>query len=362
MPKPGNNVSVGSLLGVALGCLLAAAGCGGDQGTTLLNVSYDPTREFFKEYNEVFAAHWAEKTGERVVFQVSNGGSGKQARSVLEGLEASVVTLALAYDIDAISRQGGLLPADWQKRLPHNSCAYTSTIVLLVYKQNPRGIEIRDWDDLVQPSVEVVTPNPKTSGGARWNYLAAWGYVLKRELGDLKKLNDPRQAEAVAAAHRAAHEFVSQMFRRVKKLDTGARGSTMSFTQGIGDVLLAWENEALWVVNSPGGEKFKIVYPSVSIRAEPPMSLVDQVVDRNGTREVAQAYLEYLYSAEGQTLAAKHHYRPAEPDKVPRELLKQFADIELFGVDDVFGGWQQAQQTHFAEGGTCTAVLEGMGK
>ncbi len=299
---------------------------------TLLNASYDPTREFYQDYNAAFAAYWKRKTGEEVIVNQSHGGSGKQARAVIDGLEADVVTLALAYDIDAIAEKGNLLPKNWQSRLPDHSAPYTSTIVFLVRKGNPK--QIKDWDDLVRPVISVITPNPKTSGGARWNYLAAWGYGLKH-YGDEAK----------------ARAFVAQLFQHVPVLDTGARGATVTFVErGIGDVLIAWENEALLAVKELGQGRVEIVAPSLSILAEPPVAVVDQVVDRRGTRAVAQAYLEYLYSEEGQTIAAKHYYRPRLAS-VARASTQPFPAVTLFTIDDVFGGWQQAQQTHFSDGG-----------
>ncbi|QZA34264.1 sulfate ABC transporter substrate-binding protein [Hydrogenibacillus sp. N12] len=298
----------------------------------LLNVSYDPTREFYAEYNQAFAAYWKNKTGQPVTVQQSHGGSGKQARAVIDGLKADVVTLALAYDIDAIA-EVGLIDKDWQKRLPHNSSPYTSTIVFLVRAGNPKGI--KDWDDLVKPGVEVITPNPKTSGGARWNYLAAWGYALKKFGGD----------EAQTKA------FLASLYRNVPVLDTGARGSTTTFVErGVGDVLIAWENEAFLALQEFGKEKFDIVVPSISILAEPPVAVVDKVVDEKGTRDVAEAYLEYLYSEEGQTIAAKHFYRP-RLESVAKRYPDRFPKLELFTVDEVFGGWKKAQETHFADGG-----------
>lgn len=317
---------------------------------SILNVSYDPTRELYQEYNAAFADYWKEKTGQTVAVTQSHGGAGKQARAVIDGLQADVVTLALAYDIDAISEKSGLLPSDWQKRLPHNSCPYTSTIVFLVRKGNPKGI--KDWNDLVRPGIEVITPNPKTSGGARWNYLAAWAYALKRELGDLGKLTDPGQALQVAAAEEKARQFVTELFQRVPVLDSGARGSTNTFVQrNIGDVLLAWENEAFLAVHELGPDKFDIVVPSISILAEPPVTVIDKWGDQHGTREVAKAYLEYLYSPVGQRLAAKHYYRPVDPKDVDPETLKRFPEVERVSIDTVLGGWQKAQKTHFADGG-----------
>lgn len=323
----------------------------------LLNVSYDPTRELYAEVNRQFAQYWQGKTGQTVSIRMSHGGSGKQARSVIDGLEADVVTLALAYDIDSIARNGGLIAPDWQSRLPDKSAPYTSTIVFLVRKGNPKGI--KDWDDLVKPGVSVITPNPKTSGGARWNYLAAWGYVLKRELGDLARLHDPKQAEAVAAAQGKARQFVTELFGRVPVLDSGARGSTMTFVQrGIGDVFLSWENEAFLAIHELGRDQFEIVVPSVSILAEPSVALVDRVVDKRGTRQAAEAYLQYLYSPAGQTAAAKHFYRPRNGKGVPEDLLRQFPRLELFTVDEVFGGWQKAQAEHFDDGGVFDAIYK----
>ena len=300
---------------------------------SLLNVSYDPTREFYQDFNAAFAKYWKNKTNETVTVKQSYGGSGKQARSVIDGLEADVVTLALAYDVDALADKAKLIPADWQKRLPHNASPYTSTIVFLVRKGNPK--QIRDWNDLTKPGVAVITPNPKTSGGARWNYLAAWGYALKQPGGN----------EA------GARDFVKQLFANVKVLDSGARGATTTFVErGIGDVLVAWENEAYLAIKELGPDKFDLVTPSVSILAEPPVSIVDKVVDRRGTRKVATAYLEYLYSPEGQTLAGDNYYRPRDA-KIAARYAKQFAPVKLFTIDDVFGGWTNAQKTHFADGG-----------
>jgi len=340
----------GAELWLMAGMLVVAAGNAHAEVKTILNVSYDPTREFYQEFNAEFAKHWKQISDEAIEIRQSHGGAGKQARAVIDGLEADVVTLALAYDIDAIAENAKLLPADWQSRLPHNSAPYTSTIVFLVRKGNPKGI--RDWDDLLKPGVEVITPNPKTSGGARWNYLAAWGFVLKRELGDLSKLNDPAHASEVAAAQKKAQDFVSALFKKVPVLDSGARGSTTTFVQrGIGDVFLSWENEAFLALNEFGSDKFEIIVPSLSILAEPPVTLVDKFADKHGTRKVATAYLEYLYSPIGQRLAAKHHYRPVNPDGVDAAELARFPTVNLFRIDDVFGGWQKAQKTHFSDGG-----------
>jgi sulfate/thiosulfate-binding protein len=326
---------------LAAAIALATAGIAGPaaaKDVTLLNVSYDPTRELYQDFNAAFARHWKAKSGDTVSVKQSHGGSGKQARSVIDGLEADVVTLALAYDIDELAAKAKLIPADWQKRLPHNSAPYTSTIVFLVRKGNPKGI--KDWDDLVKPGVQVVTPNPKTSGGARWNYLAAWGYALK-------KTGSPQQAQA----------FVGKLLANVPVLDSGARGSTTTFVErGIGDVLLAWENEALLSLKELGPAKLDIVAPSLSILAEPPVAVVDKVVDKRGTRDVAQAYLQYLYSPEGQDLAGQNYYRPIDP-AAAQKYARQFPKVTLFTIDEVFGGWAKAQKTHFADGGTFDQVF-----
>jgi len=344
------------LFGVVLvTAVLAVTGCARrGNALVLLNVSYDPTRELYQEINEAFAKDWFEKTGETVEIRQSHGGSGKQARAVMEGLEADVVTLALAYDIDSIATRTQLIDQNWQDRLPHRSCPYVSTIVFLVRKGNPKNI--RDWNDLTRPDVEVVTPNPKTSGGARWNYLAAWGYALRRSLGDLKKAKD-LNSPAVAQAQKEAKEFVRQIFARVKVMDTGARAATNTFAQrGIGDVLIAWENEALLTVKELGADKFEIVVPSVSILAEPPVAVVDQVVDRRGTRQVAEAYLQFLFGIEAQRIIARHYYRPTLPE-VAQEFAGQFPQLELFTIDDVFGGWQTAQKEHFDDGGLFDQIM-----
>lgn len=332
-------------------CIAALIAPGSDAKVIeLLNVSYDPTRELYREFNEEFARYWREKTGDVVNIRQSHGGSGSQARAVISGLEADVVTLALAYDIDAISRLAGLLPPDWQSRLPFNSSPYTSTIVFLVRRGNPKGI--RDWDDLVRPDVTVITPNPKTSGGARWNYLAAYGFALRKALGSFAKLGDPRYREEVEAAHASAREFVARLFRNVPVLDTGARGSTNTFVQrGLGDVLLAWENEAFLALNEFGPANFEIVVPSLSILAEPPVAVVDANVKKHGTEAVAEAYLEFLYSPAGQALVAKHYYRPVMPEYAAEEDRKRFPDLELFRIGDVFGDWDAAQKEHFDDGG-----------
>ncbi|WP_145538409.1 sulfate ABC transporter substrate-binding protein [Yersinia kristensenii] len=317
--------------GVGLSLLLLASGAIA-KDIQLLNVSYDPTREFYQDYNQAFSKYWQEKTGDKVTVRQSHGGSGKQATSVINGIEADVVTLALAYDVDAIAERGRI-DKDWIKRLPDNSAPYTSTIVFLVRKGNPK--QIHDWSDLVKPGISVITPNPKTSGGARWNYLAAWGYALEHNNNDQAK----------------AQEFVKQLYKNVEVLDSGARGATNTFVErGIGDVLIAWENEALLAVNEVGKDQFDIITPSVSILAEPTVSVVDKVVDKRGTREVADAYLKYLYSPEGQTIAAKNYYRPRDP-AVAAKFANEFPKLKLFTIDDVFGGWTKAQQVHFATGG-----------
>jgi sulfate/thiosulfate transport system substrate-binding protein len=301
---------------------------------SLLNVSYDPTRELYDDFNKAFAAYWKGKTGDTVVVNQSHGGSGKQARSVIDGLGADVVTLALAYDIDALAKQAQLIPANWQSRLPANSSPYTSTIVFLVRKGNPKNI--RDWGDLARPGVAVITPSPKTSGGARWNYLAAWAWALKQ----------PGGSEATAES------FVKRLYKNVPVLDSGARGATVTFVErGIGDVLLAWENEAYLAVKELGPNKFDVIAPSLSILAEPPVSIVDKVVDKHGTRAVAEEYLRYLYSKEGQEIAAKHFYRPRDPE-IAAKHAAQFPNIPLVTIDEAFGGWARAQATHFADNGT----------
>lgn len=299
---------------------------------TLLNVSYDPTRELYQEFNAAFAKHWQAKNNEKVTIKQSHGGSGKQARSVIDGLEADVVTLALANDINAIAEKAKLLPEDWQKRLAFNSTPYTSTIIFLVRKGNPKGI--KDWDDLARPGVAVITPNPKTSGGAQWNFLAAWEFG-KRRYGEDK-----------------AQGFISNIYRNVPVLDSGARGSTTTFVErAVGDVLISWENEAFLALKEYGSDKFEIVIPSLSILAEPPVAVVDKVVDKRGTRQIAEAYLQYLYSEEGQEIVAKHFYRPTNP-KVAEKHAGKFPKVELFKIDDSFGGWKNAHKIHFADGGT----------
>ena len=308
--------------------------------TTLLNVSYDPTREFYQDFNRAFAEHWKQESGESVTIQQSHGGSGKQARAVIDGLDADVVTLALAADIDAIAEKSKKLAEDWQSRLPNSSSPYTSTIVFIVRAGNPKGIQ--DWGDLAKQGVAVITPNPKTSGGARWNYLAAYGWALDEFGGDEAK----------------AEAYLGDLFRNVPVLDTGARGSTTTFAQrGIGDVFLSWENEAFLVLNEFGADNFEVVVPSKSILAEPPVAVIDGNVDAKGTRKVAEAYLEYLYSPTGQALAAKHFYRPSKPELAAPEDLARFPEIELFGIDR-FGGWKEAQATHFGDGGVFDQIYK----
>jgi sulfate/thiosulfate transport system substrate-binding protein len=316
-------------LPIVAGLLWASSSFAAD--VTLLNVSYDPTRELYADFNKAFSAAYQQETGKSVEIKQSHGGSGSQARAVVDGLQADVVTLALAYDIDAIAAKG-LIGSDWQKRLPQNASPYTSTIVFLVRKGNPKALG--DWSDLIKPGVEVITPNPKTSGGARWNYLAAWGYALKK-FGSADN----------------AKQFVADVYRNVPVLDTGARGATVTFVErGVGDVLLAWENEALLALREFGEGKFEIVYPSLSILAEPPVAVVDGVADKKGTRIVADAYLQHWYTKQGQEIAARNFYRPRDPE-VAKAYEKSFASIQLFTIDDVFGGWAKAQKDHFAEGG-----------
>jgi sulfate/thiosulfate-binding protein len=316
------------LLALAAGTLASA------RNIELLNVSYDPTRELYTDFNKAFAAHWQAKTGDTVTIKQSHGGSGKQARSVIDGLAADVVTLALAGDVDALVTNGRYIPADWQKRLPHNSAPYTSTIVFLVRGGNPKGI--KDWDDLAKPGVSVITPNPKTSGGAQWNYLAAWEFARRKFGGDDK-----------------AKEFVRAIYKNVPVLDSGARGSTTTFVQrGIGDVFISWENEAFLALKEFGADKFQIIVPSLSILAEPTVTVVDKVVKKKGTEAVAKAYLEYLYTEEGQDIAGRHFYRPAVSETAKAKYAAQFPQIELFTIDAAFGGWTKAKKDHFADGGT----------
>lgn len=347
-------------LGAAIAVLQSGCGpssaTGKSEGTatvTLLNVSYDPTRELYREFNEAFARHWHEQTGQTVEIRQSHGGSGSQSRAVIDGLEADVVTLALAADIDAIAEHAQLLPRDWQGRLPHNNAPYTSTLVFLVRAGNPKGIH--DWSDLTRPNVQVITPNPKTSGVARWNYLAMWGWALRRELGNdwRAKLNDPSQAANVASAQRAAQSYVEAVYRNVPVLDRGARASTNTFIQRrIGDVLINWENEALLGANALDAAGVAIVVPPVSILAEPVVAVVDRNVDRHGTREAAGAYLEFLYTEVGQDIAGRNYYRPVASKNAQAKYRDQFSQLELFTIDEVFAGWASANATHFAEGGT----------
>jgi sulfate transport system substrate-binding protein len=334
-------VSSGKILFAALLLTAAALVTGAFAAeVTLLNVSYDPTRELYQEYNAAFAKRWAAKTGDSVTIRQSHGGSSKQARSVIDGLEADVVTLALAYDIDAIAEHAKLLPRDWQSRLADDSAPYTSTIIFLVRKGNPKGI--RDWDDLVKPGITVITPNPKTSGAARWNYLAAWGYALKKSGGDEGK----------------AKEFVTRLFRNVPVLDSGARGSTTTFIErGIGDVLINWENEILLAGRDLGKDRFDVVVPSISILAEPAVGLVDRVVDKHGTRAVAEGYLEYLYSEEGQTIAARHYYRPRNA-AVASKFADRFPHLALFTLKEIAGDWERANRLHFADGGLFDRIYQ----
>lgn len=327
-----------SLLVLSLG-LAASTGALAQSEVKLLNVSYDPTRELYVDFNRAFAKHWQETEGQKVTISQSHGGSGKQARSVIDGLEADVVTLALAYDVDALRQEAGLIDDDWVKSLPDNSAPYTSTIVFLVRTGNPKNV--KDWDDLVKPGIEVITPNPKTSGGARWNYLAAWAYAKEKYGSD-----------------DAAKDFITKLFKNVPVLDSGARGATTTFVQrGLGDVFLSWENEAFLALNELGKDKFEIVVPSISILAEPSVAVVDKNVDKRGTRKVAQAYLEFLYSKTGQELAGKHYYRPRNAE-VAAQYKELFPEIKLVTIDDDFGGWQKAQETHFNDGGVFDQIYK----
>ncbi len=354
-------------LALAFVLLSAIPGCGKKQASAdqngaaartieLLNVSYDPTRELYADVGIAFAQHWKEQTGQTVKVSQSHGGSSKQARAVMDGLEADVVTLALAYDIDSISDRAKLLPSAWQKRLPNNSSPYTSTIAFLVRKGNPK--QIRDWGDLVKPGVAVITPNPKTSGSARWNYLAAWGYALKKELGDLSKLKDPAYAKEARAAEEKAREFVTALYKNVPVLDSGARGSTTTFVnREIGDVLINWENEILLGAKELGDGKFEMIVPPISILAEPTVSLVDRNVDKHGTRAAAQAYLEFLYSEKGQELAIKHYFRP-QSQAILAKHPNQFPNVELFTVEQIIGSWKTTQRTHFDDGGVFDRIYK----
>jgi sulfate/thiosulfate-binding protein len=329
------------LFGLALAVAIPLRAPAAPKAITLLNVSYDPTRELYADVNNAFAEQWKKQhNGQEITIKQSHGGSGKQARAVIDGLQGDVVTLALAYDIDAMAQRGKLVPEDWQKRLPNNSSPYTSTIVFLVRKGNPKAI--KDWEDLVKPGVSVISPNPKTSGGARWNYLAAYGYALKKNSGD----------EAKAKA------FVAALFKNVPVLDTGARGATTTFIQrGIGDVLVGWENEAILAMNELGKGEYELVMPSLSILAEPPVTWVDKVVKKRGTEAVAKAYLEFLYTDAGQEIAARHYYRPRN-EAIAKKHEKQFAKVNLFTIDELFGGWQKAQKTHFGDGGVFDQIYQ----
>jgi len=347
------------LFALSLTVIAFAAGCPSSvERNTLLNVSYDPTRELYKEFNQAFMEHYKKETGESIKIEVSHAGSSAQARAVIEGLEADVVTLALAYDIDNIAQKTGDLPMDWQKRLPYNSTPYSSTVVFLVRKDNPKNI--KEWDDLTKPNVEVVVAHPKTSGVARWAYLAGWGYALKKELGDLKKLHDPNAAAEVAAAQAKAKEYITALYKNVKILPPGARTASQAFVQQkTGDVLLDWENQAELTINEFGKGECEIVVPSVSILAEPPVAVIDKNVDRRGTRKVAEAYLEFLYSKEGQEIVAKHYYRPRDEDILDKYTERgNFVSVEMFTIDDVFGGWQKAQQEHFDNDGVFDQIYE----
>ena len=326
-------VLLGAMISIGLTPAVAA-------DVSLLNVSYDPTRELYQDFNKAFAKQYNAATKEKVTIRQSHGGSGKQARSVIDGLEADVVTLALAYDIDEIAERAKLLAPDWQKKLPSNAAPYTSTIVFLVRRGNPKGL--KDWDDLVKTGVSVITPNPKTSGGARWNYLAAWGYADKKFAGDQSK----------------SREFVKAIYKNVPVLDSGARGSTTTFVErGVGDVLLAWENEAILAQKELGPDKFEIITPSISILAEPPVAIVDKVVDKRGTRKVAQAYLDYLYTEEGQEISARHYYRP-RLEKVAKKYEKQFPKITLINIEQAFGGWKKATLAHFVDGASFDQIYQ----
>ncbi|MBX9846168.1 MAG: sulfate ABC transporter substrate-binding protein [Xanthobacteraceae bacterium] len=331
-----------SILGLLVSLLALAPAAAQAQNVTLLNVSYDPTRELYREFNAAFARHWKDKTGQTVSVRQSHGGSGAQARAVIDGLDADVVTLAMESDIDAIARNSGKIPADWRKRLPNNSSPYTSTMVFLVRKGNPKNL--KDWDDLVKPGVQVITPNPKTSGAARWNYLAAWAFASEKFGGDAAKVKD----------------FVRTLYRNVPVLDTAARGSTTTFVQrGMGDVLLAWENEAFLAIKELGPDKFEIVVPSISTLAEPAVALVDGNAGKKGSKPVAQAYLEFLYAPEGQKIAAKNYYRPARPELANPDDVKRFPEIKLITIDDkLFGGWAKVQPQHFGDGGVFDQIYK----
>ena len=361
MKRAGATPFAATAFAAALAVMTLLSGCSGGESKasiTLLNVSYDPTRELYRDVNERFAKSWLEQTQQRVTIKQSHAGSGSQARAVIDGLDADVVTLALAYDIDSIQVKGKKLGTNWQTRFPDNSAPYTSTIVFLVRKGNPK--QIKDWPDLIRDGVSVITPNPKTSGGARWNYLAAWGAQLRQELGsDWSKLDDPALAGSVEAAQKKAYEYVATLYKHVPVLDSGARGATNTFVQReIGDVLLAWENEALLAIKELGPDKVDIVFPSSSILAEPPVAVVDTVVDRRGTRQIAEAYLTYLYSDDGQEIAAKHYFRPRNAAALERHR-EQFPALEMFTVNEVFGGWGKAHEQHFADGAIFDRIYGG---
>lgn len=333
-----------------LGCIFLIGWAFGQKKVELLNVSYDPTRELYRDFNQAFADHWKKSTGEIVTVKQSHGGSGKQARSVIDGLKADVVTLALGYDIDAISEKTQKLPKNWQSLLPNNASPYTSTIIFLVRKGNPK--KIKDWGDLIRPGVQVITPNPKTSGGARWNYLAAWGYVLDRELRGVSKEKINPQDPKFKAADKKAKEYIRKLFRNIPLLDAAARGSTNTFIQReIGDILLSWENEAFLALNQFGSGKFEIVVPSVSILAEPPVAVVSKNAQVHGKSKIAKAYLDYLYTPVGQKIIAKHYFRPIHPEHADPKDTQRFPKVKLFTIDDAFGGWKAAQERHFAENG-----------
>ncbi len=351
MSKFAHALRRGLVAGLVLGALTAAQA----ESVTLLNVSYDPTRELYVEFNKAFAKYWKDKSGQDVTINQSHGGAGKQARAVIDGLPADVVTLALAYDISAIAREAKILPENWQSRLPHNSSPYTSTIVFLVRKSNPK--KIKDWGDLIREDIEVITPNPKTSGGARWNYLAAWAWALRQELGDVLPAN--AEPEKLAAAEAKAQAFITELFKHVPVLDSGARGSTTTFLQrGIGDVFLSWENEAFLAANELGKGLVEIVYPPSSILTEPPVTLVDKNAEKHGTTEVATEYLKYLYSPEGQKIIAANFYRPISPEHADPADIARFQNLTLFTIDDYFGGWDAAQAKHFNDGGLFDKIYQ----
>jgi len=355
LPAVDRPVLAGAMVLFLFGLLLSSfCGCGPADPKTSLptrqlkNVSYDPTRELYVEFNDAFSKHWQAEHNEIVEVAQSHGGSGKHARAVIEGLDADIVSLALSGDIDAIAEKTSVLPTGWQDRLPHNSSPYTSTIVFLVRKGNPK--QIKDWNDLIGEGVEVITPNPKTGGGARWNYLAAWGYALSSQLGDLKKLKDPNESDSVNKATEYAKDFIAKLYANVPILDTSARAATNTFAQRqIGDVLITWENEAYYALRESGDAQVELVIPSVSILAEPPVAVVDGYAKDHNNLELAKAYIDYLYSDEGQRIIAKHFYRPRRKEVVSQEYLERFADIKLFELTDIVSGWKEAQETHFKD-------------